>query len=353
MPEVQEVFRMSTQKVKPDPGALERQLNRQRRRSAGRKLAAFAVAAAFALGVIGLFLITRPGSSSTTTPAHESPSGTPIAHLSKPFFLDLPTGKTTPLRDNLTGGYAYVPSPDGTQLVYGAKSGGGCSKSADTTVASITGVDSRVLQAPGALAICGPRWSPYGDSLVYQLRNGASPYDVGNLFVQDLTTGRTTQLTHLDLTQAWWWYLAPSFTSDGLNVLFQLPRSPEKTTKWDVWSVPVTGGEPTKVLRNATFPMSNRHGPEGWRIAFLQPTSSNFAGRSLMAGRPSLETDLRWTLAESNSIWWPTLSPDGSRIAYQTGGAIYVVAFADPKPTKVAYGGTAEWLDDHTLIVVP
>jgi hypothetical protein len=34
-----------------------------------------------------------------------------------------------------------------------------------------------------------------------------------------------------------------------------LPPAPElvKTTKFDVWSVPVTGGEPTLVQRNASF----------------------------------------------------------------------------------------------------
>jgi len=51
MPDLQEVFRMSTQKVKPDPGALERQHTRQRRRSVGKKVGAFALAAAFGLAI--------------------------------------------------------------------------------------------------------------------------------------------------------------------------------------------------------------------------------------------------------------------------------------------------------------
>ena len=37
MPEVQEVFRMATQKVGPDPGAMERQHREQRRRTTRRK----------------------------------------------------------------------------------------------------------------------------------------------------------------------------------------------------------------------------------------------------------------------------------------------------------------------------
>ena len=45
MPDVQEVFRMSTQKVRPDPGFTERQEQRQRRTARNRKLGAFAVVA--------------------------------------------------------------------------------------------------------------------------------------------------------------------------------------------------------------------------------------------------------------------------------------------------------------------
>jgi hypothetical protein len=60
MPEVQEVFRMSTQKVRPDPGALERQHTRQRRNSVGKKVGAFAVAAAIGLAALVIILSTHP-----------------------------------------------------------------------------------------------------------------------------------------------------------------------------------------------------------------------------------------------------------------------------------------------------
>jgi hypothetical protein len=46
MPDVQEVFRMSTQKVKPDPGALERQFGQQRRRTIRRKAGVYGLVAA-------------------------------------------------------------------------------------------------------------------------------------------------------------------------------------------------------------------------------------------------------------------------------------------------------------------
>jgi hypothetical protein len=47
------------------------------------------------------------------------------------------------------------------------------------------------------------------------------------------------------------------------------------------------------------------------------------------------------------------MSPDGSRIAYQDGGSIYVLDVGTRQSSKVAEGNTAEWLDEDTLIVAP
>jgi hypothetical protein len=76
MPDLQEVFRMSTQKVKPDPGALERQHRFQRRTTIRRKLAAFAVAAAIGVAAVVLVLANRPGENATT-PADQAPTVNP------------------------------------------------------------------------------------------------------------------------------------------------------------------------------------------------------------------------------------------------------------------------------------
>jgi RNA polymerase sigma-70 factor (ECF subfamily) len=50
MPEVQEVFHMATQKVGPDPGALERQHHQQQQRSATQKAAVFVLIGALVIG---------------------------------------------------------------------------------------------------------------------------------------------------------------------------------------------------------------------------------------------------------------------------------------------------------------
>ena len=48
------------------------------------------------------------------------------------------------------------------------------------------------------------------------------------------------------------------------------------------------------------------------------------------------------------------MSPDGTRIAYVDGGAIYVVDVDTGQSFEVANRGSGvEWLDDDTLVVSP
>ena len=345
----------------PDVDPKREQKERHRKASRNKKVGAFA-AAAIGLAAVACTPETRTGQNAAAR-ADASPATPPVT-ASGPFLLDLRTGERTPLAESLGGGLSYVPSPDGTRVVFGT-----CCSAADAvTVANIDGTDARKLESPDGLNFYGPRWSPDGAKLVYQEREGggdtARAGDVGNLFVEDLATGRRTQITDLELSRAWWWFLSPSFSPDGRNVLFHLPRGRSQTTKWDVWSVPVTGGESTLVLRNASFPMLNGDPilPNGVRIAYVSPWPNDFAGQSIMAARPLPPpklSDVRQKLVEANdSIAFPTLSPDGSRIAYQDADSIYVFEFGsgglgNGKSSKVADGYSAEWLDNDTLIVAP
>ena len=352
---------MTTKQVELDVNPKREQKERHRKANRNKKVGAFA-AAAIGLAAVGCTPGTREGQNAAAR-ANASPA-TPSVTAPGPFLLDLRTGERTPLAENLGGGLNYVPSPDGTRVVFGTC----CSSTDAVTVANIDGTDAHKLAAPEGLNYYGPRWSPDGTKLVYQERDGggdtALTGDVGNLFVEDLPSGRRTQVTDLKLTRAWWWFLSPSFSPDGRNILFHLPRGRSETTRWDVWSVPVAGGESTLVLRNASFPVlsADQILPNGVRVAYVSPWPSDFAGHSIMAARPLPPpklSDVRQTLVEANdSIAFPTLSPDGSRIAYQDADSIYVFelgigGLGNGESSKMADGYSAEWLDDDTLIVAP
>jgi Tol biopolymer transport system component len=218
-------------------------------------------------------------------------------------------------------------------------------------IGSIDGTGVRTLRVPRGLNGYLPRWSPDGSRLVYQLRDGGS-FDVGNLYVLDVSNGRRSQLTDLELSTSDWWFLAARFSPDGRNVIFHMVRGEgvARGEGWDVWSVPVTGGEPTLVLRDAMFP---EYFPDGNAIAFVEARGTSPGGARLQIA--GAEGSIR-TLVEANSpdgIYWPEISPDGTRIAYQDGRSIYVVDVPTGRSMRVADGNNAEWLDRETLIVSP
>src|ERR671924_2290652 len=115
MPELQEVFRMATQKVRPEPGALERQFRGQRRRSTRRKAAVYALMAGFVALVVILFTSLPRGGDRTSPPAdQQEPTGLEPGA----YALDLATGSTTRLPGDTGGWTEFDASPDGSELAF-------------------------------------------------------------------------------------------------------------------------------------------------------------------------------------------------------------------------------------------
>ena len=96
MPEVQEVFRMATQKVRPDPGALERQQRGQRRRTVRRKMTAIGSVAAL-VAVAALFAVRIAGGTREQVPLDQGSSSTPGTEAVKPVGFVTFDGSTCSL----------------------------------------------------------------------------------------------------------------------------------------------------------------------------------------------------------------------------------------------------------------
>lgn len=100
MPDVQEVFRMATQKVGPDPGALERQHRDQRRHAARQKAAVFVLIGALVVGGVALgFSSLRDDTDAGSTQPADDASTSPL--------LGLPSGNVEP------GRYVFASSDPG------------------------------------------------------------------------------------------------------------------------------------------------------------------------------------------------------------------------------------------------
>jgi Tol biopolymer transport system component len=265
-----------------------------------------------------------------------------------PFLLDLATGEETPLPEDLSEGAVYVASPDGTRIAYSTYFVLYGTANDVMTIANTDGTGARAISVPDGLNGYVSEWSPDSTRLLYQGRYGGGD-DVGNLFLYDVAAERSTQLTDLPLPVAAWYEIHTDFSPDGREVLFHLPRTDSfESPKFDVWSVPVSGGEPKIVVRDAAFPMYVSGGKE---IAFVVPGPQGFYGPRIAI--LSADGSRRTLLVADNDLYLPRESPDGTRIAYADGGSIYLVDVSTGETTVVADGEQAEWVDDGTIIVKP
>ena len=291
-----------------------------------------------------------PEGTDTTTTSPTAEGEDPEAPMGA-FFLDLRTGEQTPLPATGAGnpdygapfddGHYYAASPDGSRVIYEDT----CCSAADVaSEASSDGSQGRRLDPTGPINYYAGGWSPDGTKIVYQRRDGSGT-EFGDLFVEDVVSGRRTRITDLE-GGAGWWYLAATFSPDGRKVIFQLPRGPDLRTKWDLWSVPVTGGKPTLLVRNAAQPAAFG-GPID---VFVRPMPDSFSGSRLVI---AAKDGVRTLVEATTSIDFPKMSPDGSQIAYADAGSIHVVDVSTGESSEVADGRMAAWLDDDTIIVAP
>ncbi|MBS0374626.1 MAG: PD40 domain-containing protein [Proteobacteria bacterium] len=91
-----------------------------------------------------------------------------------------------------------------------------------------------------------PALSPDGRLLAY-IKGGDAFLSTGQIWLRLLPDGEPRQLTH-----GGGWIFGPTFTPDGTHVAYTAIREPSVTSTWETWTVPITGGEPTLLLPNAS-----------------------------------------------------------------------------------------------------
>ncbi|HTN79726.1 MAG TPA: hypothetical protein VMK16_08630 [Acidimicrobiales bacterium] len=329
---------------------------------------------AVAAAVVAVALVAQPShhpapavqaATTTSAPAPPTTTSAPTTFTIPPqqppaaastFLLDIPSGKWRPLPSALLRGVA---SPDGTRVV--ALSPCPCAQGNEMSIGNIDGSDLHTLLAPDGTTIADASWSPDGTKIVYQ-----AELDSTELFIVDVETHFRVQLTHLG--QDWrghTWLQSPRFTADGQDVLFMLPRDTGSDDS-DVWSVPVSGGDPTLVKEHAAFPAPL---PDG-KIAYVSSSGTGPLG-GIWTASIGVAGSARRVFADA----FPTsssgllASPDGTKLLYerqsvvvggtvggegpfQIPGRITVIDVATGA-TEYTLPGTvhATWQDNDTLVV--
>jgi hypothetical protein len=323
----------------PEP-AWDRLVGRRDRKRRNQRIAAGVVGIAVFVAAV---LVTTGGSFNRTQQPAIQPTPTPPAGIAPEtaYLIDLNTGEMTPLPESIAGNLGYAVSPDGTMVAYSSHTG-----TPQIFIASVGGTDvQQVTHAQRGAA--DPDWSPDGAAIAYE----SGPYpsgdgDVSNIFVVDLATGETSQVTHekpttetcLGCPQG---AAYPQFVSTGTSIVYDLHRGGEV----DVRIVPVTGGKSVPLV--------------GGTLGTLSPDGSTFAVECGQFADGICIADADETKARvlvRGRLVEPKWSPDGTRISYinleyNPDGGIFVVDVATGETTFVAEGIAADWLDDHTLII--
>jgi WD40 repeat protein len=265
MPEVQEVFRMATQKVRPEPGALERQFRGQRRRSKRRKAAAVGLVAALAItaAVVAIQATRDTGGSGGAVPAHQG-SEAPVITVSGNGFGFSADGTRLFADDGAGGGVVYdAISGQPLQTVEGERGDGtvgfspdgelfvtvrGCGKcnqisphNALHTYVNDTATGEQLWDFQKAC--CFVAFSPDGRLL-------ALPF-AGHTRVVDLETGEP--VNEFDAFGSF------TFSPDGRQLIV---GSAEKGTVAHAFDVGGPGGEPVLTLRGDNG--GEAFGPLAW-----------------------------------------------------------------------------------------
>jgi Tol biopolymer transport system component len=336
----------------PEP-AYERMLHRRDRKRRNQRITAGVVG--IAVFVAAVWAVTTGGSFNRTQQPAGQPTPTPPARTipGVDYLIDLNTGEMTQLPNGIAGsGSGYAVSPDGTKVAYTSAVGGRVTNSGEpmpgTPQVFIANLDFTDVQQVthdqrGAQA---PAWSPDGEAIAYVTGDYTSgDVDNSNIFVLDLATGKTSQVTREKPTTG---AVFPQFSPDGASIIYEVDRG----DGFSVRIVPVTGGKSVLLVGGG------KNDVEAW-VGRLSPDGSTLAvgcsGRlEGICIADADGTNLR-ELVSGPSLTYPKWSPDGMRIAYTDANTnanrVFVVDVATGETSFVAEGALEGWLDDHTLIL--
>ena len=298
MPEVREVFEMSTRAVRPQAGALQRQHRRQRRHRLTQRAAVFAVAACI------VAVIAAAIGSGWSNPAHE-PGGTKVPSPTTPppvlVSIDPATGAVEGrVVGDVSPAFRGSVSPDGSRVAFVRVVKG----HEQLFVTNVTGRPTRLTGADEGGCGCGsfdPAWSPDGRTIAFAGIDLAGNQDIYVVNVADGTIRRITHDLSLDGMPTW--------SPDGRTIAFTRGQQAHAA----LWTVDVADGRLTLVTsgQGGDDPAWS---PDGSTIAF-SGTAVDGSGTDLWLVRPD-GTGLRRLADAAVQDTSPSWSPDGGSIAF-------------------------------------
>jgi len=209
----------------------------------------------------------------------------------------------------------------------------------------LDGQESRTLTSPPTgFRDAAPMFSPTGDRIAFVRSTG--PIFVDEIFIVPVTGGTPQQIT-FERRRI---YSSPVWTKDGQELLFPSNRAGMES----LWRIPVGGGTPAAIPGagpGADHPtLSFRTG----ELAYEYIVQDENVWRMEIHNHASSGGPPRALLAQRTHNLMPQFSPDGTKIAFESGRSGYEeiwISDADgANPTQVThlerYSGSPRWSPD-------
>lgn len=337
MPDVQEVFRMSTQKVRQDPGAMDRQHIRQRRAARNRKLGTFAV-----VGCIGAALIVAvvlaSGQRGEPAPSVATQPGGTEQTL---FIVDVGSGAGTAFTTPLGAG-EFDFTLDGSMVTYSDLDENGISQ-----IFVMAADGSNVRQVThGAAEATDPEWSFDGSMIAFVEATG----ETSEIFTVRLSDGVSAGVTREPNE-----VFDPNWAPDGRSIVFATPNPDIGHVV--TMSVDLATGQTRTIVTDGDRPALS---PDGTLIVFesflkqdvrLMLANSDGSERRVIARLPNA----RSSIDGNGFAEW---SPDSTRVAFNGSSlpsgdrpGTYVYDVASGERRFVTARMIEGWVDDEHVLV--
>jgi Tol biopolymer transport system component len=198
-----------------------------------------------------------------------------------------------------------------------------------------------------------PSWSPDGQTIVYTSSPNVvtrSWEEAMDIYTIPVNGGNPTKLTTF-----YGWNGSPSYSPDGSKILYTRNMNAQTTVK-GIWCIPSNGGNPTIVYDSYANDFDASWSPDGKQIAFSsEMTTSHPSGQMIWivasdGSGKGLKQMTSGNKGDVNPIW----TPDGSKITFSSsirGGLFYVPATGG-NPEKFPYESNCFTSDGKWLAFV-